>query len=485
MLPPTYYCAGALDSEQVVSIFIASLRAVSCAAMLAFTGLYMARRGMMTSGLSRGLSQFSMKIAIPCLLFRSIVPGVSYRLLVAAWPMMLLPALYIFTGTLMGLLMLPVLRPPKDFKLGTVSACAFGNTTGIPIIVITVLQQSLSRSVFADFDDPVMYLSLQLLTYPLMHWLHSLLLVKISSLLRPPPQPQEAQQAFLGKSRPHPSNTSFASPTAQFADDMHDDHPAVLSPEKACNFPRSIDSVMSIDEFGSALAYAESVGRTEEEVGVRDRMAVPPSVSERLYAMVKDADLRAKSTTLARRSLKLMRRIFVPSVCGILLGGLVGLLCKPLVLPPEAAPLGWLYMAVSKLGDAAVPINLLLLGAALSRPPRPGVLPRLTTLGLVLARMVLMPLCGLLFVYFIAIKGSKFVIPNVATDPFWLVALVTTCTPTANNIVVLCELTGENRQAMSSTIFYQYCAAPMLLPGVLTLFVASICHIRDDKVMTT
>eukprot|EP00965_Chrysotila_dentata_P211478 6186481-Pleurochrysis_carterae.AAC.4 len=67
------------SARRAKSLFAIELGpAVSCAAMLAFTGLYMARRGMMTSGLSRGLSQFSMKIAIPCLLFRSIVPGVSY-----------------------------------------------------------------------------------------------------------------------------------------------------------------------------------------------------------------------------------------------------------------------------------------------------------------------------------------------------------------------------------------------------------------------
>eukprot|EP00965_Chrysotila_dentata_P147680 4875254-Pleurochrysis_carterae.AAC.2 len=51
-----------------------------------------------------------------------------------------------------------------------------------------------------------------------------------------------------------------------------------------------------------------------------------------------------------------------------------------------------------------------------------------------------------------SLPGSKFVIPNVATDPFWLVALVTTCTPTANNIVVLCELTGAHVRVFAETI---------------------------------
>ena len=40
-----------------------------------------------------------------------------------------------------------------------------------------------------------------------------------------------------------------------------------------------------------------------------------------------------------------------PQVVGILAGGAVGLYGRPLVLPPETAPLGWLYLGVSKLGS--------------------------------------------------------------------------------------------------------------------------------------
>ena len=47
--------------------------------------------------------------------------------------------------------------------------------------------------------------------------------------------------------------------------------------------------------------------------------------------------------------------------------------------------------------------------------------------------------------------------PFQVADPFWLVCLILTCMPTANNIVVMCDLAGENRRAMSASIFYQVC----------------------------
>lgn len=95
------------------------------------------------------------------------------------------------------------------------------------------------------------------------------------------------------------------------------------------------------------------------------------------------------------------------------------------------------------------------------------------------ARMVVMPLLGLVAAYVLTTSGSRLIQPYLTVDPFWLVFLIVTCTPTANNIVVLCELAGENKHTMSAAIFYQYCAAPILLPGVLTLYVAFICHNRE------
>ena len=52
----------------------------------------------MSHALAKGLSQFSVKLAIPCLLFSSVVPGVSPTLLAYGWPLMLLPAVYLMLG---------------------------------------------------------------------------------------------------------------------------------------------------------------------------------------------------------------------------------------------------------------------------------------------------------------------------------------------------------------------------------------------------
>ena len=164
----SFYCSGTLDQTVILNIFIASLRAVGCAATLATAGLWLARNGLMTPSLSKGLSQLSVKVAIPALLFSSMVPGISFELLGYAWPLLLLPAVYLLLGLLIGGLMLLIVRPPANFRLSTVAACTFGNTTGIPVVLLSVLQQSLSRSVFADIADPLLFLSIELVSFPLL-----------------------------------------------------------------------------------------------------------------------------------------------------------------------------------------------------------------------------------------------------------------------------------------------------------------------------
>ena len=59
-------------------------------------------------------------------------------------------------------------------------------------------------------------------------------------------------------------------------------------------------------------------------------------------------------------------------------------------------------------------------------------------------------------------------------DALWLCALVVTCTPTANNLIVMCDVAGQNKNAMGTSIFTQYMLAPLLLPGMITFFVVIV-----------
>ena len=415
-------------------------------------------------------------------------------------------------------------RPPAErFRLGTVAACAFGNTTGIPIVLLSVLQQSLGRAVFAELADPLLFLSLQacalhvhvyctyprlllsaqctctctacalrtacachcnltrcsspsaqLLTYPLLQWTLGLALMwfnrkfgRSSSALDHYPQSPALNC--------DPNVSAFAEddgggvlPTVlrQTPSGGDDERPSCYRPPGACEEAEA-DPEGLLRYTGAvplrharrcataaSSSYIPMMSEAEDEASVQFARQFAAqtkwdSASERLHALgslLQTFSSRGNAVRLCRRAGVLLQQLLVPPVVGVGLGALVGMLGRGLVLPPEVAPLGWLFMAVSKLGAAAVPINLILLGAALSQGPLRGELPRLNSFGVVLARLVLMPLCGLAVARFLAARIN---VPAEVADPFWLVCLIVTCTPTGNNIVVLCELAGDNKARLS------------------------------------
>ena len=203
----------------------------------------------------------------------------------------------------------------------------------------------------------------------------------------------------------------------------------------------------------------------------------------------------------------LQQRVFMPPVVGTLLGLFCALvppfyfaLCQdvygPYQYPPlpnsssvtittdgmevtyndcphPNAPFSWVAKGVEMLGDAAVPVNLLLLGASLCKGPVWSAVPKRLAFGIVFGRMVLMPLFGVGVAYIMYTYLSP-PLQGEWAPQFFLASMVVTCTPTANNLMVMVHLSGGNRAGMSTAIFTQYCFAPILLTLSITAFTVMI-----------
>jgi len=124
--------------------------------------------------------------------------------------------------------------------------------------------------------------------------------------------------------------------------------------------------------------------------------------------------------------------------------------------------------AARLLGDAAIPINTMLLGASLSNGPSWDALPRATCGGIVLCKMFAMPAVALAL-------GAALSAAVPLPPMLLLVMLIESAMPTANNLMMMCELAGGKASAMMSTlIFAQYVASPVLLTLSLTAFMALV-----------
>merc|ERR1711972_358523 len=86
-------------------------------------------------------------------------------------------------------------------------------------------------------------------------------------------------------------------------------------------------------------------------------------------------------------------------------------------------------------------------------------------MGIVMGKMLMLPCIMACVIYALAHTAC-----GTHSGAAWLVALVVSCTPSANKIMVMVEISGQNKSGVTLSILSQYIAAPFLLTGWLTVF---------------
>jgi len=389
-----------------------------------------------------------MTLTIPCLLFTTATtceqngkdtecpPLISS--LGHGWPLLLLPAIYVGIGIIIGRMAARIGHAPDDFKRAMVAAVSFGNSTGLPITLISAIeaQKALTYTNSDDDDDdndgnsmlgktsPLLYLSVYLVLYPMLQW-------QVGGWLLSPATKQQQEN----ESPPPP--------------------------------------------------------RTESPGGLE---CVSPQ-NNPLLASSSSQDLSTSTTdrhpeTKKKSKESIIQRLLPPPVIGSLIGMFVALI-QPLrgVLVDvkdrdDDAVLEWLYNGIQDIGNAAVPINMFILGNTLAKrafekdePPivqtnshqnltLNPIISRRTRISLAIAKLIIMPSIGAMIG--LCLRSSNYLVG--ANPAPLLVAMIVSCTPTANNLIVMAELAGENKDALAASIFLQYLVAPFTITAWITVF---------------
>jgi predicted permease len=201
--------------------------------------------------------------------------------------------------------------------------------------------------------------------------------------------------------------------------------------------------------------------------------AVEPSEVTVVYEAAgngKESRLLTPTTPKSKKHLcsKVLTQLLQPPVIASLAGLVVA--CIPsihgLLVDTEDfddnAPLQWLFNALYDVGQAAIPINMFMLGATLATGIKaiPADFRWAPNLAVAFGKLVIMPAIGTMSVYFlheiIPVKAS------IAPSLFFAM-LIVTCSPTANNINVMAEIGGVNKDTMALCILTQYLFAPFAL----------------------
>jgi len=173
--------------------------------------------------------------------------------------------------------------------------------------------------------------------------------------------------------------------------------------------------------------------------------------------------------------------IFTPPVIAILLALVLGIIdaVRSLLVDifnySHHAVLEWTFNAINAFGEAAVPMNMLVLGAGLANVPKLSAIHWPSTIAVILVKMVIYPAVAFGFIAGMIYSGLiAWMVPVVEMRfSLVMVACLVTATPTANNLAVMAEVAAgtEGKQALSAIIFMMYCVAPFSLTAWMTAIV--------------
>jgi predicted permease len=148
-----------------------------------------------------------------------------------------------------------------------------------------------------------------------------------------------------------------------------------------------------------------------------------------------------------------------------------------LVKRQNGAPLGWFFGALYAVGQAAIPLNMMILGCNLSKSMmgsrsgmlKPTVFSKKTVMAIVVGKLLIMPIIG---VASVTVLQPIQKIPESINASMYLVAMIVFITPTANNVMIMVELSGSGmNESIANCIAWQYAVVPLILSFSMALVV--------------
>ncbi len=166
--------------NNVSSNFLASSRSVGTAVTMAGAGIYLHRLGLTNDDGKKLLAKISQKVTIPALLFTKIVYCKQdssqdkctsiFDMLDSVWMILFWPLYVVGCGLIVGKFVIRMTNTPMYHRPLVLACCAFANSTGLPITLLSVIHQNFSPSTELGRIDATLFLSIYLLLYPVLQW---------------------------------------------------------------------------------------------------------------------------------------------------------------------------------------------------------------------------------------------------------------------------------------------------------------------------
>ncbi|KAL8149991.1 hypothetical protein AgCh_006849 [Apium graveolens] len=339
----------------LLSLFVASSMPVLKVLLVTAVGSFLAldHVNILSEDARKHINTVVFYVFNPALIIGNLAKTITYDSMVKLWFMPVNVFLTFLIGSLLGWLVNLVTRPPPHLRGLVIGCCAAGNLGNILIIIVPAV----CKEKGSPFGDPsvcstygMAYASLSLALGAIFLWVYVYNIVRISL---------EANCIDIDGSAVSDSTSKTSS----------------LKPESVTEpllLPKDYNTT---EDSTDSLPYTIFDGKTQ-------------GFAERL------------KQNIVKISRKLnLKRLFAPSTNGAIVGFIVGLV--PLLrnsLIGDEAPLRVIEDSTTMIGNAAVPVLTLIIGANLLKGLRASGVQKSMVIGVIVARYIALPLIGTLVV---------------------------------------------------------------------------------------
>ncbi|CAN1122898.1 Protein PIN-LIKES 2 [Linum perenne] len=390
------------------------------------------------------LSKLVFVLFLPCLIFTNLGESVTIHNVVDWW---FIPVNVIFStvaGCILGCIVAVVCRPPPQLFRFTVIATGFGNTGNIAYAVVRTICRRSSGNPFGPNCDAngVAYVSIA-------QWVSVILIYSlVYHMMEPPLAYYEVidrgeDEAAADLSRPLLVEAEWPGIESQLETE-HSKTPFIARLFNLSN----LSGISQSDVSGAVGAEDPGDGGGRESPKSIKCLAEP--------RVVRKIRVVAEQTPI--------HHILQPPTIASLLALIIGVI-QPLkgVVYGADAPLGFITDSLTLMAEAAVPSVMLVLGGMLAEGPNESSLGIRTTVGIVVARLLVLPAVGIGVV-----KAAEMMGLLVAGDQLYkFVLLLQYATPSAILLGAVASLRGYAVKEASALLFWQHICAV----GSLSLYV--------------
>jgi predicted permease len=397
--------------------------------LMGAAGTLMVRLGLLDKHVAKGISRLLASFLLPCMLFVSIAPNMSWQNLVSYWLLPVSLFMYNGIGLAFGALVAVIAKVDRDMYRFLAATCSSGNTASLPLALV----QSLA-GVVAQMSADLQYEPLQdgkpvadTADFALNRGVAYVFIVTVFSsltlwtvlyrMLAPPASyvaPFDEQTVPL-----HASDEHGAVELKELAS-VHEQAPTTVEIQLLVSSQRTIDDTSNgadneLDLHSStselSLLAADQDSSTsnnnnnnndddDDDDNNNDNSHVVQVQVESEEAHATAMTCTATLATKVLHTIKaIARSIEVPAWAAITSVAL-GLITPARHLLFETTYFKFLLDALTSFGDSVVPLTLLTLGAAMSDGPKPTPKLNVTTIVLVLiVRLFIIPWFGIALLY--------------------------------------------------------------------------------------